>query len=401
MFKKLRIKIIIVIISVFTILLTSILISIYVSSYRKSISNTDFVLRDISRRDGFRRLDDDSNKPHKEPKFIDPSKLYLVLLINDQAVVRIANDSSNSGLSNKKLGDLALKLSRNHAISGTYQNLSYLVTKRRNRTFVAFSNNSIQTSYLDTFFYNILIFGCIGLVLLLIISIWLSKWLVMPVEAAFRKQEQFISDASHELKTPVAIISANADVLQREIGESKWLDYINTETVRMNKLITNLLDLAAVESNDDKNLHKRFNLSETVMSIVLPFESMAFEQQINLSEQIDDNIYIMGDGTKIGQLTSILIDNAFNHTEKGGSIKVQLNLQHHKKILTVSNTGSAIPPEKQKLIFERFYRADEARTRERGNYGLGLSIAKSIVKSHNGKISVSCKNNWTTFKVLF
>lgn len=395
MFKKLRIKIIIIIISVITILFSSILISIYVASYQKSKTDTDFILRRISRGKGFEKLAEDSRYHYK---LYDPSKLYLVLIMNNEKIVRIANHS-NSGYTNKELGQLALRLSHKKTFGGTIKNLTYMVTKRNNKTFVAFLNNSLQTSYLDALFYNILTFGIIGLVLLLIISIGLSKWLVMPIELAFLKQKQFISDASHELKTPVAIIAANADVIQREIGESKWLHYINTETSRMNKLITDLLELATIDTKEDKKFLKKINLSETVLSIVLPFESIAFEKQINLNEQIENGISIVGDVTRLGQLTSILIDNAFNHTEKGGCIIVKLKQQYSKKILTVSNTGNAIPVEKQELIFERFYRADEARTRGNGNYGLGLSIAKAITRSYNGKISVACKNNWTTFKI--
>lgn len=399
LFKKLRIKIIIVMISLFTILFSGILISIYTASYRKYRSDTNFILRIISKNSGFQKLGPPNKKTIQNNYFFDASRFYLVSIKKNQIILRIANDN-NSGFTNKQLGDLALELSRKNIDSGIYENLTYLVRKYRDKTYVAFSNNSLQKSYFKTLLYNILIFGCIGFVLILIISIWLSYWLVKPVQNAFQRQKNFISDASHELKTPVTIISSNADVLRREIGESKWLDYINIETLRMNRLIIDLLDLAKIDSGTDKISYKRINLSETVMGIVLPFESVAFEKQVNLDEQINDNIYVVGDSIRLGQLTSILIDNAFNHTEKGGHINVALKQQYNKKILTVANTGKAIQIEERELIFERFYRADASRTREKGNYGLGLSIAKSIVMSHNGRIFVTSENNWTIFKVI-
>lgn len=400
MFKKLRIKIIIVMTSIFTILFSGILISIYTASYQKSISDAKFILRIINKKNGFNKIGPANKKTKNNEYYYDATRFYLVSIRNkDKTVLRIANDN-NSGFTDKQLGDLALKLSQKDVSSGIYKNLTYLIQKRSNNTYVAFSNNSIQSDYFKSLLYTILTFGCIGILLLFVISILLSRWLVMPVEDAFQKQKNFISDASHELKTPVAIISSNADALKREIGESKWLEYINIEILRMNQLIIELLDLAKVDSNDEKRLYQRVNLSDIVMSIVLPFESIAFEKQINLNEQINDNINVVGDSFLLGQLTSILIDNAFHHTEKGGYINVGLKQQHNKKILTVSNTGKPIKIDEQELIFERFYRADEARSKGRGNYGLGLAIAKSITNSHNGKISVSCEDNWTTFKVI-
>lgn len=394
MFKKFRIKVVAIIMSVLSIVLVGILIAIYVASYQKSITHTNFMLKNLCIYNGFEKLE----KPKKSNDY-DSNKYYLVLLGNDQTILKISNDS-NSGYSDEELGKLAITLSQKVTRHGIASNLSYVVSERKKGTYVAFFNNSYQTSYFNTLFYNILIFGCIGLILLLFISMWLSGWIIAPVENAFQKQKQFISDASHELKTPITIISANADALQREIGESKWLEYIRNETIRMNSLVNDLLQLAAIDACEDRSMYTKLNFSETVMSIVLPFECIAFEKQINLNEQIKDNIFIMGDSSKLGQLISILIDNALNHTDKGGSITIKLVHKRDNAILTVSNIGKEIPLSEQELIFERFYRADKARTRENGRYGLGLAIAKSITNSHGGKISVSCKNNWTTFKVV-
>jgi signal transduction histidine kinase len=233
-----------------------------------------------------------------------------------------------------------------------------------------------------------------------LVSVRLSKWLITPLEVAFNKQKQFISDASHEIKTPLAIISSNADALEREVGNNKWLEYIQNETLWMNKLINNLLQLTTIDSYVDYKSQKKINFSEITKSIVLPFESITFEKQITLVDRIDDNIYVAGDSIQLGQLMSILLDNAINHTEAGGTITVRLKKQYDKKILSVANTGKEIPPSEQKLIFERFYRADKARTRGNGNYGLGLAIANAIIHRHNGKITVTCKNQITTFTVV-
>ena len=395
MFKEFRIRIVVVIISILTVLFTGILVAIYVASYHKSIEYTNYMLNRLCNRDGFKVL----IKPKRENDYYNSSKYYLVLVGEDHAVLRLYNDNS-SGYTDQELSTLALTLLEKGDEKGTVLGFSYFIKTKKIGTYIAFSNDVFQNTYLDTLFQNILVFGCIGLILLLLISIWLSKWLILPLEAVFNKQKQFISDVSHEMKTPIAIISSNADALEADIGKSKWLEYIQNETLWMNKLINNLLQLTTIDSYADHKSHKKFNFSELAKSIVLPFESITYEKQIKLVDLIDDNIYITGDNIQLGQLISILLDNAINHTEPGGTITVKLKKQYDKKIVTVANTGKEIPLSEQKLIFERFYRADKARTRGKGNYGLGLAIGNAIIHRHNGKISVACKNQITTFTAV-
>lgn len=396
-FKKLRIKIIVVLMSALAILLISILTAIYIVSFQKSTQSTELVLRKLCWENGFDllknyRINSKNNK-------YNPSIYYLVQIGEDQTIIEMSNDK-NSGYSNKELGKIAISISQTANSRGSIGVLSYYKSVRRKGIFVAFVNNSIQKSYYHTLFYTMLTFGLIGLMILLILSIWLSRWLIAPVEKAFQKQQQFLSDASHELKTPITIISSNADALEREIGESKWIEYIKNETKRLTGLVTDLLQLTTSNFNEGNTTFTRFNLSEIVMSIVLPFEGLAYEKQISFNEHIVNNIYFMGDSGKLGQLTGILIDNALNYSDKGGEIYIILKKYRERIILMVTNTGQEIPLADRELVFERFYRIDEARSRETGNYGLGLAIAKSIVISHNGKISVHCKNNTTTFKVV-
>ena len=394
MFKKLQFRIVCVIMLVLTVLLTSILIAIYISSYQRSAAHTNLMLKRLCRDTGFEKLEND--KLFSE---YDSNSYYLVLIGEDNKVIRISNDR-NSGYTDKELGDLALLLAQKGTKKVATNYLSYTVAQKKSKIYVAFYNNRLKNNLINKLFYDIMIFGCVGLILLFLISLWLSRWIVTPAKNAFEKQKRFISDASHELKTPIAIISSNADAIQRETGDNKWLDYIKNETVRMNHLVTSLLELARIDSSEVRANFTRQNLSELVLSTVLPFESIAFEKRVKLMEKIEEEIYLNGDAVQLTQLTSILIDNAMNHTDENGTIEVSLKKHLDKKILMVANTGKAIPVAEQKQIFERFYRSDEARNRESGNYGLGLAIAKAITQNHNGKISVSCKNHWTIFKVI-
>ena len=225
-------------------------------------------------------------------------------------------------------------------------------------------------------------------------------WLIKPVEDAFNRQKQFISDASHELKTPIAVISANADILAGDIGENKWLGYIQSESERMSKLINDLLTLTRIEMQSDKAQSTRFDICNTLMEVTMPFESVSFEKGIILECEPEGEIFINGNEGQIKQVVAILVDNAIKHCYDGGSVTVTVVPAAKSRCkIRVSNTGEPIPEEVRKKIFERFYRADESRNRDNNRYGLGLAIAKQIVDNHNGSIDVSCDMGYTSFEV--
>ena len=241
-----------------------------------------------------------------------------------------------------------------------------------------------------------------GLSLIIIYSISkkVANIIVKPVNETLENQKQFISDASHELKTPLAVIEANADVLENEIGENKWLTYIQNETDSMDKLINELLLLAKIENVNDVKDYEQFNLSEYVETIASMFESIAFEKQVKIVTKIQNEISINGNKQDIEHIVSTLLDNAIKHSEIGKDVTVELLKEKNNIILQVKNYGEAIPKEQQDKIFERFYRVDKSRNRSEKRYGLGLAIAKSTVEKYNGKISVECKNGITIFKVV-
>lgn len=230
-------------------------------------------------------------------------------------------------------------------------------------------------------------------------SIKITSWIIKPVIETFNKQKQFIADASHELKTPIAVIMANAEALEKEPTETKWLNNIKTETERMNELISDLLDLAKLENSSQRATYTEENLSKIIEKTALTFESLIYENKLKFNYDIESDITLKCNGTQIKQLVAILLDNAIEYANENGEIGLQLEKQKNDVILKVSNTGKEIPKEIQEKIFERFYRADEARTRSKNKYGLGLAIAKNIVTNHNGKITVQSTSEKTTFIV--
>ena len=233
------------------------------------------------------------------------------------------------------------------------------------------------------------------------LPIWLTNWAIKPALEALDNQKQFVADASHELKTPIAVIMANSEALENEPNEKKWLNNIKSEAERMNDLISDLLDMARLENSNNKEIYQTENLSKLVEMSILTFESLIYEKNIKLDYVIDENISLNCNGSQIKQLVAILIDNAINHSDlKNGEIDIILKKEKINIILEVKNKGKEIPKEEREKIFERFYRADESRNRNSNRYGLGLAIAKNIVLNHNGKISVDYLSGYTVFKVV-
>lgn len=235
---------------------------------------------------------------------------------------------------------------------------------------------------------------------LCIFSVVLVGNITRPVQDAFEKQKRFISDAGHELKTPISVIAANADVLQSEIGENRWLACIQTENRRMEALVKSLLSLSRLEQQA-RPAHLPVDLSSAVVGVALAFESAAYEAGKTVDMRVEDGIWCLGDVEKLKQVTAILLDNAIKYASSGGHITLSLAKSRGKCALRVHNGGVCIPKEEQKHVFERFYRADASRSRQSGGSGLGLAIAKAIVDEHKGKIAVESKTEQgTTFTVL-
>ncbi len=238
---------------------------------------------------------------------------------------------------------------------------------------------------------TLVLIGFISLIVLLFISIYLTNKSIVPIKETFEKQKQFIADASHELKTPLAIIKTNTSLVLSHPydtikNQSKWINYINLQTDRMSELISEMLSLAKMDTAENKLPLSPINISKIVESMILMFDAVIYENNIELETNISKNLFINGDKESLKKLFSIIMDNAIKHTNKNGNITVSLFSDKNKVKMIIRNTGEGIAHEHLERIFERFYRVDSSRDRETGGYGLGLSIASSIVKQHKGKI---------------
>ena len=321
--------------------------------------------------------------------------LYNLLVKDSQVIENIGTTID------KDIEKYAIKAVERKADSGIIGKYIYIIRKSKNNAdMVTLLENENAILQVRIIFILAIIAGILALIIIYIIAKKLANMIVKPVEETMERQKQFISDASHELKTPLAVIEANADVLQNEVGkENKWITYIQTEINSMDKLINELLLLAKMENIDDIRERQEFNLSKEVEIIISMFESIAYENRVKIINQIQENIIINGNKEDIKHILSTLIDNAIKHTEKQKSVIIMLSREKSDIILQVKNVGKPIPVEEREKIFERFYRIDKSRNRNEKRYGLGLSIANSIVKKYNGKIEVEYKDIFNIFKV--
>ncbi len=254
---------------------------------------------------------------------------------------------------------------------------------------IVFADVSIERNTLSDLMETCALIGGLSLLLFLGISLLLASWAVKPVEQAWLQQRQFVADASHELKTPLTVILTNAELIQ--CGEqdrqsvSRFSANILTMSQQMRSLVEQLLELARADSLRDAPKLGTLELSPVISDSVLPFEPLIYEKGLSLEQDVDEGIWVKGDGARLRELMEILLDNAQKYSSPGGCVRVSLKRQgrSHCRIV-VANHGAAMTGAELKNIFKRFYRSDEARSG--GGFGLGLSIAESIAQLHRGRI---------------
>ena len=401
--KKLKFKTFIILLIILTLFIISLLVIFNYQLYQRELNDVKKDLKEIETiHNNYYIVNDDViiDGNNMKPMFIN-ANVYVISFDSIHNITNITSYTDN-GLSNAEIIKLAtnfLNTNKKSDIGNLYTSrYAYYLTNKNN--LIIMDNYIINNKLGDYFRMSLLIFILLE-ILIIYVSNTLTKWLTKPAIEAFSKQKQFVVDASHELKTPLAIITASAESLELEPTEKKWLDNIKSESERMNKLVTDLLDLAKSENMEIKEKYNINNLSKIIEKTSLTFESLIYENKLEIEDNIDKDIMFSCNPDKIKQLLGILLDNAIKHSTKNSKITVNLYKDKNNIILEIKNKGKEITKEDQEKIFDRFYRVDESRNRSDNRYGLGLSIAKNIVTSHNGKISVNCKNGYTTFKVIF
>lgn len=326
---------------------------------------------------------------------------YFTVEINNEGGIIHVNTSNVAAIESEDALDYAEEVIEREKSSGYLDSYKYKLIQQDEEFMIVFIDckDEIQTAMVFLRTSIIVALGNLFLVFLLV-SI-LSKKAIQPYIENMEKQKQFITDAGHEIKTPLAIISANADVLELTEGQNEWITSIRNQTNRLDKLIKNLLTLSKMNEGIKRVEFMEFDISNTVMEAAGPFQTIAERQRKKFQMTIQPDIKFHGDEESIHQLVSTLVDNAVKYASPEGEIRVIFSSAAKRGVvLQVCNTAEELDTRNLNRLFDRFYRADFSRARETGGYGIGLSIAKSIVESHHGKISVKSEDGkWIHFTV--
>ena len=278
-------------------------------------------------------------------------------------------------------------------------NLRYLRQENGLLQKIAFVDTSMQQATLQEMMSSHIQIAVAAFFLLLAISIALARWATAPVEKAWRQQRQFLSDASHELKTPLTVILSNAELLQAAPLSDKparWSENIRMEAQQMKNLVEEMLTLTRADNMPHTAVLEEVSLSDIAADCALAFEPVAFEAGKPLDYHLAEDVTVLGDRDKLRQLFSVLLDNAIKYGQDGGTITLTLQKTDRHARLIVTNPGEPIPPEQLKRLFERFYRADASRG-EKSGFGLGLPIANTIAAEHKGTLKAESDAASTRF----
>ncbi len=281
-------------------------------------------------------------------------------------------------------------------------NLRYLRETTPMGTRIVFVDRTNENSTLKGLVRTSLLIGAASLAAFFCISLLLARWAVKPVEAAWQQQKQFVSDASHELKTPLTVIMTNAELLQSPDYDAetrrRFAENVLTMARQMRGLVEGLLELARVDNGAVETAAAELELSRLLEDAALPFEPVLFEKGHTLRCEIAPGIRVCGSESHLRQAAEILLDNAGKYAAPGAEIRLSLRRSGRSALLCVANPGEPIAAEELGRLFERFYRADKSRSRD-GSYGLGLSIAQKIAESHHGRIWAESEGGENRFYV--
>lgn len=323
------------------------------------------------------------------------TRFFTVWLDDEKQILRINMDAVSS-ISRDDVKEYVQKALKEGRERGWVSDYRYRILETGQGATVVFVNGSMNWAVTTRLLVTAFLVLLGSALLILLLTVLLSKRVVRPVAESYEKQKQFITDANHELKTPLTLILSNLDIVEAELGQNEWLDDIRSEGERMGLMINQLVALSRMDESQAHMVRSAFDLSAAVEDTVSEFRPLAAERGKKPQTSIEPGIRYEGDEGLIRRLASILMDNAVKYCDEGGEIRVEV-CQHRHPVLIVENTYAQVDQLELDRLFDRFYRADKARTFS-GSFGVGLSIAQSIVRSHRGSIHAYRKGNTIGFR---
>lgn len=314
-------------------------------------------------------------------------KRFFFITLNNNSYTYYRNNMFP--LNQNELATLSNNIFKGNKNYGFY---NYFYFYKSNNTAVVLDARSEKEALNSTYIVSTSI--CLSaFVLISTFSFLFSKKVIRPYEKNYESQRRFLTDASHELKTPLAIISANLDVLESENENNKWVNSSQEQISRMRNLINEMVSLNKIEELNGNTKKEKFNMSDSLLEAIESYESLSIDNNIKFTYNVSENIIYDGDESLILKLYGIFLDNAFKYVSKDGWIHISLKDNKKKVVLIFSNSVEDVDEEKLKYCFDRFYTLDESRSKSRSGFGIGLSIAQAIVKEHNGEIKTYLKDN--------
>lgn len=390
MIKKLRQKFILISMFSLTFVIAIIIGIINIHNYSSIVKRADEKLELIINNNGiFPREKDNKimppdNKMSPEAPF--ETRYFSVTFNNNGEVIKV-NIDRIAAIDELSAESYATSLYNNSKTKGFFKNYRYQSKTRDTETLYVFIDCQHDLITFREFLYASLLFSLIGITTIFLLVFFSSKIILKPISESYEKHKHFITDASHELKTPLTVIDASADVLEMEVGENEWITSIKDQVTRLTKLTEDLLMLSRMNETN-RVIFTDFSLSEVLEDSIKRFESVAISQGKTIETNIPNNISYNGEINMISQLFSILLDNALKYTNEKGLIKVSLSETEKNKKIVFYNTCENIEIGNHDYLLERFYRKDSSRNSNTGGHGIGLSIAKSIIDNHKGKINI-------------
>ena len=394
MLKKLRVKFVLMMMTLVTLLLGSIFGLIYYFTANDLEQNSLQMLRSVAMR---------PIRPERPVDFPEQVQLpFFVVQVSGSGSLS-AGGSEIYDLSDEEfLRELVLAAAQNGQNDGLLEgyHLRFFRTVTPDGDKYVFADTGAEQATLKGLVRTSLLIGFGSLAAFFLLSLLLARWAVRPVEQAWAQQKQFVADASHELKTPLAVILTNAELLQgaeEADDRMRFSSNVLTAATQMRALVSGLLDLARSDRGKEAAAHERFSWSQTVLAACLPFEPVFFERGLAFSYDVEPELFVSGDEAQLRRCTDILLDNAQKYTAPGGAVRLTLARHGKNRVrLCVFSAGTPLTPDVCRKIFERFYRLDGARSRD-GSYGLGLSIAESLVRQAGGRIWAEPASNGNHF----
>lgn len=395
MIKELKIKFIALSMTALFILLFVIVSGMNLLSFNAVMVEADQLLQVLSQNKGdFPDFKDDfPEKPnHQLPPHMSPEtpyeSRYFSVVINSNGEVYEIETGKIITVDGEQAVEYARKAINDKNGKGFVGNFRYKCTYEQNATRIVFLDCGRRLDAFYAFLKASIAMSLIGFGVVFVIMLVLSERIIRPISESYKKQKQFITDAGHEIKTPLTIINANLDLLEMEIGENESVEEIKAQTKRLTTLTNDLVYLSRIEEAGNDLIKVEFPLSDLVFETVSTFKALAQTQNKELIINIQPMISFCGNNKAIEQLISILMNNALKYSNEGGQIAISL-IKNSKQIqLNVFNTTKDfVLQESLNYIFDRFYRAESSRNSEKGGHGIGLSVAKAIVEAHNGKIA--------------